>query len=120
METQQFNWQAVTAIVGAIGLIGGLIAALISRTEKHLLDAINDLKKEVDELRANRDHDKERIHKIELAFAGQKTAMAEFKADLASMYVSRPEWNRSREDMVAAIAQIRSFCAKRHGEGSQG
>lgn len=120
MGEHGFNWQAVTAIVTATGLVGGLIAALVTRSERHILEAIETLTKRVDSLEASHSDGMERIHKVELGHKDSQIKLAEWRADLAREFVSRPEWNRSREDMLTAIAQIRSFCSRRHGEGSNG
>ena len=116
----QLSLTALAGWVTATGLVGGLIAALVTRSERHILEAIETLTKRVDSLEASHSDGMERIHKVELSHKDSQIKLAEWRADLTREFVSRPEWNRSREDMLTAIAQTRSFCARRHGEGSNG
>lgn len=80
-------------------------------TEKHIMSAIRDLKADIAKIQEASNEDRERVHKVELGFAG-------LKAEIAGAYVTHQHLNRLREDMARDIAQIRTFCARKHGESS--
>lgn len=86
--------------------------SLWQSTESHILGALTELKKQMETMRGDREKDHERTHQVELAFE-------RLKADMAASYVSRPEFNRFREEAAGQVAQLRTFCARKHGEASQ-
>jgi len=80
-------------------------------TESHILNAIAELKKQISEIRSEREKDHERIHQVEMSFE-------RLKGDMAAAYVSRPEFNRYREESSTQVSQLRTYCARKHGEAS--
>lgn len=105
---------AISTVLGCWGVLtyfNGQNKSLWQSTESHILVAISELKKQIQEIRNDREKDHERIHQVELAFE-------RVKADMAAVYVSRPEFNRFREDCARDIAQMRTMCARKHGEAS--
>lgn len=106
-----FLLAAILGVWGVLTYFNGQNKTLWASTEGHILEAIRELKKQVSEIRSEREKDHERIHLVELGFK-------DLKAEMAEKYISRPEINRLREDMSRDVANIRSMCARRHGEAS--
>lgn len=102
------------AVLGCWGVLTYFNAqnkGLWQSTEAHILGAIAELKKQISEIRSDREKDHERIHQMELAFLSLKGEMAE-------KYLSRPEFNRMREGIETQVAQVRTFCSRKQGEAS--
>jgi hypothetical protein len=116
---QGINWQMVTAITAIVSLVfgigGSILALLFKHAERSILDRIEAIGESVKDLQNHRDRDKERMHKLEIAFANIGTELANFRAKMAELYVSRGEWNRFRDEMQTSLSRIQTFCLKKHG-----
>lgn len=80
-------------------------------TEKHIMQAIRELKADIARLQDASSEDRERVHQVELSFR-------DLKAEIADKYASAAALSRLREDCARDIAQMRTYCARKRGESS--